>query len=552
MGEPRKGKIRLSEASAEVTAWLVLAVCGLGLLVHGACPLVTSHQGVQVDRLAAIRDPAYHRYLCFGAADAVLERELGRPLQTHERQSDLPWPQLQVIRRIEQAVRDRTGEVITVRFARQGGKNETEAQLEARLLTVFRGTPGSRWIRMAPTKDPQLVNSKARLDKFLASDPLLAGRWKKKEGGRVQVGHAEVQFLSAHRTARVVGASATLGLSLDEAHKIDAGKFEEDLAPFTASTNAPIVLWGVGADKQDLLFEYVDRNRGTDRLLEFPADVWCELSAAYAAHYAGRVAKLGAEHPWIMTQYRLLDVEALGAYLSDTQRRALFAGEHPRLSAPRDGMLYVLILDIGGESEVDLPDELVREQEPGRDSLVAWIGEWDPSAGVEPYPEVRVVDGHWWTGRDHMAVAPELIDLCRHWGISGGCIDARGVGEAVAGAVNRAYPCVQAYKATDATVSEDCYDLLARVNTGRVRFWRGDPAADEILREIQQQARHTRYEIARHDLMRITKPTGRGSSDAHIDGVKALTYLHRAMQMEDAAIFAHVAKKAQAVREGRA
>jgi len=550
MAEVRKQPGRWEEEATAI-AFLIVWGCAIILSV-----LVTSSACIQgaleVDRLAAIRDPAYHRYLCFGQADATLARELGRPLEAHERQAHLPYPQLEAILRIERAVRDRRGEVITVRFARQGGKNEIEAQIESRFLSIFRGVPGSRWIRMAPTKDPQLINSKARLDKFLAADPLIAGRWKKREGGRVQVGHAEVQFLSAHRTARVVGATASVCLSLDEAHKIDAGKYEEDLAPFTASRNAPVVMWGVAADKQDLLYEYVERNRGTDRHLDYPAEVWCELSPAYAAHYEGRVKKLGADHPWVLTQYRLIDVESLGGYLNDLQRRALFGGEHPRIHGPRDGMMYVMVVDVGGESEADVSDEQAREQEPGRDSLVAWIGEWDPSAGMEPYPEVRVVDGHWWTGREHMAVAPELLELCRHWGISGGVIDARGVGEAVAGAVARAFPCVQAYKASSESVSEDCYDLLARINTGRVRFWRGDPAADEILREMQQQARHTRYEITGHQLMKILKPSGAGSSAAHIDGIKALTYLGRAMQMEDAAIFGHAAKKAKAVREGRA
>ena len=527
-----------------------VAAVGLYLLASVGCPFVATAQGAStVDRASAIADAGYHRYLCFGAADDALRREMQRELLPHERQAVLPWPQRATIERVERAMRDRAGEVITARWARQTGKNETEAQIESRLLTIFRGIPGARWIRMAPTYQPQLINSKARLDKFLACDPLIAGRFRKREGGRVEVGHATVQFLSAQVHANVVGATASIGLSLDEAHRIDAGKFESDLAPFTASTNAPVVMWGVAADKQDLLYEYVERNRGTDRNLEFPAAIWCELSPVYAAHYAGRVAKLGKDHPWIRTQYDLIDIEALGAYLNDAQRRALFAGEHPRLANPRPGLAYGIAIDIGGESEKDLPDEELRAEEPGRDYLMAWVFEWDPAGASDPYPEVRIVEGHWWTGREHMAVAPDLVATCRHWNVRGGCIDARGVGEAVAGAVHRAFPCVEAYKATSESVSQDCFDLLARINTGKVRFWKGDPARDDELREMLGQSRHTRYQIAGHQLMKLVKPSGSGSTGAHIDGIKALTYLHRALApREGSGVADYYAQQARAQR----
>lgn len=523
-------------AGRVVFVWLAVVCAFAGGFVIGSA-----------DRRAAILEPEYHRHLMFGAADRRLATRLGRELAYHETQGRLPWPQLQVVRRVERAVADRKGETLAILMARQTGKNEMNAFLEARMLAIFSSVTGSVWIRTAPTYRPQIVNSKLRLEKMLRADPLTAGRVRNREGYIVQHGAAQVQFLSAASSANVIGATASIALSVDEAHKIDRGKFEEDFGPFTASTNAPTILWGVAADKLDLLNEYREKARGTDRLLEFPAEMWCELSPAYRAHYESRVRKLGADHPVILTQYRLIPVEAMGSYLNAAQRASLFSGEHPRLEAPRAGFSYVVVVDIGGESELDVEDRQVREAEPTRDSTMAHIAEIDPAAGDEPYPLARVVASYWWTGRPHMDVLPDLVATCRHWNVVGGAIDARGVGEAVAMAVGREFPSVQPYKASAADVSEDCYDLQARLNVGRVKFWRADPAADPERREMDAQARHTRYEIRAHELMRIVKP----GSALHIDGIKALTYLHRALESPYAGAMAFVEGELRRHREGK-
>ena len=490
------------------------------------------------DRHAALRDAEYHRYLMFGQADKVQARQLGRPLLTHETQGVLRGPQLDIIRRVERAVAKRAGEVIVVRTARQTAKNECEGMLECRALSVWQAIPGSVWVRTAPTHKPQIVNSKTRLEKHLRADPLLAGRWKKTEGYIYEYGGARIEFLSGGKSANVVGGTASIALSVDEAHKIDRGKFDEDFAPFTASTNAPTVMWGVAAAKQDLLYEYLERAEGTDRVLQFPAAIWCELSEAYRNHYETRRDTLGADHPVIRTQYDLVDIDAVGAYLNAAQRASLFSGDHPRLEGPRENMRYFIVVDIGGESEIDQGDDVVRELEPGRDSTVAWICEYDPRETKHPVLgyTVRVVAGHWWTGKAHRTADRRLVQTCRHWRIAGGVVDARGVGEATAKFVKRHFPTVLDYTASNTDVSWDCFDLLARANNNMLTFWKADPAQDEELREIQAQTRHTRYEIRGHELMKLVKPTGVGSTSLHIDGVKAATYIGRAIGQADNAL----------------
>jgi hypothetical protein len=454
----------------------------------------------------------------------------------HETKGVLRNYQRAIIDRIERAIANPQGEKIPVLITRQGGKNETAAQVEKRALDAYAGVPGSILVRTAPTYKPQIVNSKHRLELFLKATPWLRRRWRRREGYIFEVGHAQVHFLSTSPTAQVVGATASIALDVDEAHKVDAGKFEEDFGPFTASTNAPTILWGVAADETDMLHEYREKARGTDRLLEFPAEVIAELSPAYAAHYATRVEELGEDHPVILTQYRLIPIAAIGGYLREQHRRVLFSGDHPQLEGPRQGMKYFMAVDIGGESEEGLDDEGTREAEPDRDSTIIWILEVDQRDDWRPYPMVRVVAGYWYTGRlltdsghGDEDVSNLICDHIRHWNVVGGVIDARGVGEAVAGQVHRRHPIVKPYKATSPTVSEDCYDLLARINTGNVKFYRADPNADPIRREMEAQARHTRYEIRNHDQMRLTKPKGSGSSSKHIDFVKALTYIKRAL-----------------------
>jgi len=489
----------------------------------------------EANRLAALRDPEYHRYLMFESVDRVIRRnrrprdQAKGPPPSHRLHGLLRGPQPEIITRAEMAIREAKGEVIVIRMSRQTGKNELEAMMEVRALSIWRAIPGSCWVRTAPTYQPQIVNSKLRLDKHIQADPLI-DKFRRREGYIYEVGECQVHFLSAGPTANVVGGTANICLSVDEAHKIDADKFDEDIAPFTASTNAPILMWGVGACKQDMLYRYRQDAEGTDRLMEYPAAIWCEQSEAYAGHYEARIRVLGSDHPIIKTQYDLIDIEAIGGYLAPGQRSSLFSGDHQRMEGPRNWCHYALLVDIGGEAETEVKDPLDLEDKGGRDATVALVIEWDlRESVVYPFQPCRIVQSRWWVGAEHDAAEGDLIEMAQHWGVEAGVIDARGVGEATAMAVHRRVPCIEAYKANAASVSEDCYDLLARISKGAVRYYRADPAEDKERREMEAQAIHTQYQIGGHDLMRLAKPTGDGASVKYIDGIKALTYLHRAV-----------------------
>jgi hypothetical protein len=342
---------------------------------------------------------------------------------------------------------------------------------------------------------------------------------------------------------------------VDEAHKIDAGKFEEDFMPFTASTNAPTVMWGVAADELDLLHEYRSLNEGTDRCIVVPWDVWAEESPAYAAHCANRLRKLGEDHPVWLTQYCLKPVQSIGGYLSPTQQASLFSGEHPALEKPRQGMRYGMLIDLGGESEMDADAASIMELEPGRDYTWIWVFEWDPRQKWDLYPQVRLVNAHWYVGADHMGLIPTVVKLCQWWGVTSGCGDAKGIGEAFMMALSKQVPCMEAYKASTMTASEDCFDLLARINAGTVRMWKGESKDEATARahamwsEARLEGRHTRYRITGHEYMNLCKPTGLGSTAKHIDAIKALTYLHRALRQPHSGLMAHMQQEIERQQE---
>src|SRR5207248_6737835 len=116
--------------------------------------------------------------------------------------------QLQAARAVARSVAARQGRVFTVMMARQMGKNELSAQLEAYLLYLHAVSGGSI-IKAAPTFKPQLVNSKLRLEEILARLPRQAP-WRGRFGYIIELGAATAHFLSADAESSVVGAPARL------------------------------------------------------------------------------------------------------------------------------------------------------------------------------------------------------------------------------------------------------------------------------------------------------------------------------------------------------
>jgi hypothetical protein len=454
----------------------------------------------------ALEDPGFHREL------------QGQPLEHF---------QLDMVKAMERAVNNPHGQFLTIRSARQTGKNEMLGTLEDRLL-VDRMLDGGTLVHAAPTFKPQIVRAKQRLEKLLKRDPLAhkpggKERWEAKEGYQFWMGAACVEFYSADKKANVVGGTGDLGLVVDEAHKVDQGKFDEDFAPMTARTASPVIFTGVAAYQNDLLYEYMQKIRTGEakgESLEFPAALWCEVDPVYALHYEARVKALGASHPVILTQYDLQDLEGGGGLFSSEQKDSLFSGGHEFLNKPREGEIYLAGMDVAGEAEVD--EDTLEMEVQDRDSSVLLIARviFDAYFHRTTYPKVEVVCGRKWTGENLPIVQAQALRELGRWKVRRGLTDARGVGEQLAGVLQRKHPPMRGYKATKESVHEDASYLLALMNHGRITFWQGE---DPLHKEAVRQATWTRKKVTGHEFINMDKP----KRHQHIDIMKSLSYIAR-------------------------
>ena len=167
--------------------------------------------------------------------------------------------QVEVARAILDSVFDKKGLTLSVEIARQGGKNELSAQIELLLLTLFMIEPWNL-IKCSPTFKPQTVISMMRLKDRL-NDAGFAGIWAGELGYIIRLFNARVIFLSADRSANVVGNTAHLLLEIDESQDVNKEKYTRDFKPMGASTNVTTVHYGTTWNDATLLEEIKQTNR---------------------------------------------------------------------------------------------------------------------------------------------------------------------------------------------------------------------------------------------------------------------------------------------------
>jgi hypothetical protein len=268
-------------------------------------------------------------------------------------------------RDIFEAVRDslvrHRGLTFSVEIARQGGKNEISAWLEAWLLMDSSAYP-LNVVKCAPTFKPQAMISLRRLQDCLDGSEF-AGDYVVEAGHIVRLGQARVIFLSADESANVVGNTAHLLLEVDEAQDVSVEKFDRDFRPMAATRNATTVLYGTPWREGNLLDTVkkhnleLERGDGVKRHFRYDWEEVALYNDDYRAYVEGECARLGESHPTFRTQYALLNVSSGGGFFSDDHLMKL-AGAHPRFHSARPGMTYVGGLDFGGEGNLS-PDSTV-------------------------------------------------------------------------------------------------------------------------------------------------------------------------------------------------
>jgi hypothetical protein len=331
------------------------------------------------------------------------------------------------------AVDRQAGGRFVLLFARQAGKDELLAQLLAYLLARYQGK-GDSMVMATPTYKPQALVSRRRLVERTAT-PLHPGAHGA-DGYRLVVRHAGVAFLSGEEQANVRGETANRLLVANEAQDLEPGLWDSRFAPMTASTNAPTVFSGTPWASGSLLSREMAALADTPAL--FRAD-WQAVAAevpAYGEHVRGRIAQLGAQHPFILSEYGLQELDAAGG-LFPPRRQAQMHGTHPRRVLGDLGHVYALLLDLAGEDE-DAPAALsawARERQ--RDSVALTVVDVDLSTVTDDLlrkPTYRVVDRREWVGQKHAALVPHLLDLVRDvWKARYLVVDATGQGAQVAG-----------------------------------------------------------------------------------------------------------------------
>ncbi len=411
--------------------------------------------------------------------------------------------QAEVIRAIARSVLYRQGLTFVVLFPRQSGKNEVQAQLEAYLLTCLQDCE-AEMVKISPTWKPQSLNAMRRLQRVLERNSLLRGRWIKENGYIYRIGGARIFFLSGEPHSNIVGATASALLEVDEAQDVEIEKFDKEIAPMAASTNATRVLWGTAWTSQTLLARelrlarHAQEQDGVQRVFIANADQVAAEAPAYARFVAEQVARLGRQHPFIRSQYYSEEIDGQGG-LFPPERRARMFGSHRLLTRPQEGQTYAFLLDVAGADEAagaPLASEGLRN--PARDATALTIVAVDRHSCGDPLvraPTYRCVQRHLWVGVRHSDLFTQLRDLAEAWRPWRVVVDATGIGAGLADFLHRALPGrVIPFTFTAASKSKLGWDFLTLVESGR---WKeaADAEQDEAGRLFLRQLDLCQYEI---------------------------------------------------------
>jgi hypothetical protein len=381
------------------------------------------------------------------------------------------------------------GITFSVEIARQGGKNELSAQLELLLLTLFMSS-SKNMIKCAPTFKPQALISMSRLKDRL-NDAGFANIWTAEQGYIIKLGDCRAVFLSAEESSNVVGNTAHILLEIDESQDVGKEKYSKDFKPMGSTTNVTTMHYGTAWDDNTLLEEVkqgnleLERKDGIKRHFRFDWQEVAKYNPDYLSYIEAERTRLGENHPLFRTQYCLLPVSGGGGFL-DTQQRAQLQGNHSREHQPQKDKVYIAGIDIAGEAP---KDELLKSLKPVQDSTVVTIGELDYTAmdDIQKQPQINIVEHYRWTGKKHTELYPRLLDILgKLWNCRRVVIDATGIGLTVSSFLKKALGTkIIPLIFTSSSKSELGFNLLAAVNSGRVKMYTGDGSREYI--EFWQQ-----------------------------------------------------------------
>ena len=340
---------------------------------------------------------------------------------------------------ILQSIQQKAGRSFVIMFPRQSGKNELQAQLEAYLFCLYYIMHGEM-VKVSPTWKPQTLNAMRRLERVLEQNLLTKRLWSKESGYIYRSGTSRLYFFSGQPRTNIVGATASLLLEVDEAQDILPAKFDKDIAPMAASTNATRIFWGTAWTSRTLLARELracrkaEQEDGYKRVFIMTANEVRAEVPAYGAFVDDQVRRLGRNHPMVKTQYFSEEIDAEGGFFPP-ERCAMMKGTHPAQPGPEQGKLYAITLDLAGEDEAIIADpEDMGETDlsnPKRDSTALTVFEVDLDSINDPLinkPTYRVVFRKEWIGVKHSSLYGQIKAIAELFEIRFLVVDATGVG----------------------------------------------------------------------------------------------------------------------------
>ncbi len=403
--------------------------------------------------------------------------------------------QLQAAEAIADSVIYRKGQAFVVIFPRQSGKNELQAQLETYFLCMASQNQ-AEMIKVSPTWKPQSLNAMRRLERVLRRNMISRGNWNKRSGYIYQLEEASIYFLSGSPTTSIVGATASLLLECDEAQDVQIAKWDKEIAPMAASTNATRIFWGTAWTSKTLLARELRAARiqekadGIRRTWVLTAnEVGLEVPE-YRKFVEEQVARLGRNNPLIKTQYFSEEIDAEGG-MFPLNRRVLMAGAHSKQIRPEPGHIYAFTIDVAGQDEGAVAD-LDQLSNTKRDSTVLTIFELEvPSTDhVQVKPTYKVVMRLAWQGVKHSSLYGQLVNLAETWHPVKVIVDATGVGAGLANfLVDRLGTKVLPFEFSQVSKSDLGWAFISVIETGRYKDY--TPADPEMSRQLE----YCQYEI---------------------------------------------------------
>lgn len=407
------------------------------------------------------------------------------------------------VRAIVRSIVEQRGDTIVVEMARQGGKNEIQAQLEAYLMTLFQDLAGEIVI-ISPTYKPQTLNAMRRLKSVLDRNLITRDIWKKESGYIFRISQCLAAFFSGQRKANVVGATASLLLLADEAQDISIAKFDKEFAPMAASTNATTALFGTAWTSNTLLAREkkfaleLERKDGIKRVFQADANEIAAEVETYGEYVTKQINKLGRQHPIIKTQYFLEEIDETGGMFPPA-RRALTQGRQKQCEKPGDEKIYAITIDVAGQDEEAEGREL-REKHPRKDSTALTVAEIDLSTLYDDMigaPSYHTVKRHYWTGTKHVRLYGEIWAVCEMWKPAYVLVDATGIGEPLYSFLTeKLYRMdVRGIYFTVKTKSDMGYRFLAAVDSGRFKDYDTGEDDSGLAKKFQKEMEYCQYEI---------------------------------------------------------